>query len=52
MQIECALPPSNERERHIAGIVRRFQQILRAENITDIADSALAEIAAEKLDAA
>ena len=48
MQIECSLPPSNERERHISGIVKRCQQILHAENINGISDRDLAQIANEK----
>jgi DNA polymerase III delta prime subunit len=48
MQIECSLPPSSDRDRHIAGIVRRCQQILNAENISGISHSDLAQIANEK----
>lgn len=48
IQIECNLPPINERKRHIAGIVRRCQQILNTENIPNIPDVELAEIANEK----
>jgi len=48
MQIECSLPPASERQRHIAGIVRRCQQILHAENIVCVTDEEIAMIANEK----
>lgn len=48
IQIECALPPASERQRHIAGIIRRCQQILHAENITCVTDDEIAIIANEK----
>ena len=48
MQIECSLPPSSERQSHIAGIVRRCQQILNAENIKNVSDAEVETIASEK----
>lgn len=48
MQIECSLPPSCDRPRHIAGIVRRLQQILHAENICNVPDEELLKIANDK----
>jgi DNA polymerase III delta prime subunit len=48
MQIECTLPPSSEKARHISGIVKRCQQILNAENIRNISDDEIAKIASEK----
>lgn len=48
MQIECSLPAIGEKDRHVAGIVRRCQQILNAENISGIDDKEIAAIATEK----
>ena len=48
MQIECSLPPSSERQSHIAGIVRRCQQILHAEGIDNVSDSEVEAIVSEK----
>jgi DNA polymerase III delta prime subunit len=48
MQIECALPPQSQRDDHLRGIVRRCQQILRAEQIANISDEELRVIANEK----
>lgn len=41
MQIECTQPPQSERDKHIAAIVRRCQQILNAEKIEDVGDEEL-----------
>lgn len=48
MQIECSLPGSNERSKHILGIVRRLQQILHTEGIFNVSDEELAKIANDK----
>ena len=48
MQIECALPPQSQRDFHLSGIVRRCQQILKAEQIANISDEELRVIANEK----
>lgn len=45
MQIECNLPPSSERERHITGIVRRCRQVLDAEAIVNVSDDQIFSIA-------
>lgn len=38
MQIECSLPAQSDRDRHINAIVRRCQQILAAEKISEVSD--------------
>ena len=48
MQIECSLPPSSERQSHIAGIVKRCQQILTSESILNVSNSEIEAIASEK----
>jgi DNA polymerase III delta prime subunit len=48
IQIECSLPKPSERENHIAGIVKRCQQILHAENIKDIPNYEIVQISSEK----
>lgn len=48
MQIECTQPPHSERNKHIAAIVRRCQQILKAEKITDVSDDELHDLVSAK----
>lgn len=48
IQIECSLPSSSERDRHIAGIVNRLQKILHDENITSVSNDELSRIANDK----
>ena len=48
IQIECSLPSSSERDRHIAGIVNRLQKILHAQNITSVSNDELSRIANDK----
>jgi DNA polymerase III delta prime subunit len=48
MQIECSLPPQSEREKHIAAIVRRCQQILRVERISNVTENELYDLVAAK----
>lgn len=48
MQIECALPQSDRRSFHVAGIVRRCQQILEAEGIMNVADKEIVALVNEK----
>jgi len=48
MQIECTQPPQSERNKHIAAIVHRCQQILNAEKITDVGDEELHVLVSNK----
>lgn len=48
MQIECSLPPQSEREKHIAAIVHRCQQILSAERVKDVSNEDLHRLVSEK----
>ena len=48
MQIECTQPPQSERSKHIAAIIRRCQQILKSEKITDVADDELHDLVSAK----
>ncbi len=48
MQIECSQPPQSEREKHIAAIVKRCTQILKAENVENVDDSQLHQLVSNK----
>ena len=48
MQIECLLPAQSERDKHIAAIIRRCQQILTSETISDVGDEELHALVSAK----
>jgi replication factor C small subunit len=48
MQVECALPPQGGRDKHIAAIVRRCQQIMSYEGIDGVDAEEIHQIASAK----
>ena len=48
MQIECSLPTRDKRASHVGGIIRRCQQILRAEGIESVPGEELEALVNEK----
>jgi DNA polymerase III delta prime subunit len=48
MQIECSQPPQSNREKHIAAITRRCQQILATEKIEIVSADELQQLVSNK----